>query len=741
MSPQESPAYIAGLRKRMVAIRHNSRLLKNKLAGTVRHTDRDSHDGPTKQPPVASLAAHLRDSNDLNRPKTPDAQVERPHRLEPDDAEPPVDGKNKRKEMVVQDSKQRDKRETNVYGPDLDSHQVVKAKLEEETETCIESLKYAAVGRKRGKEIQKALHELESESSASEEKNPAPPPTRSTPSLLRSTIEAPANSSASFESNPYPEDAPPWSENTGNYSAASLARPLSRRHLTPLTVSSRPSNFSIFPVGRAISPIAPFEVSQHRITPPNRFIRESGSEPSVEWFDRNVAFGSNHPYFNMTPQQRRAYWEDLSSYFNSSQEIRSPLDDASLRPPRQRLLPGNERPGAQSSSTPDQYQNQQLRYASNPPSYAAPNPHRDLEASYWNSLSPEARRLAREHRSSTPPPEILRTHEKSPSPADTQIGTEEKRRSAAGLLIKKLTCRAGAATPVYTGTPRSNPFAATPAPQKYGIAYLRRKIQRGSQTDRLGELCHRSSPSEEITPPPPSHSRHNKVSTAHLEFPPIRLSSMIQRAPASIRSTDNIHSSTQANIQPGVRTTSLPNRSNTDNTNIRNARIAALGLRSNAARAIREAMFAPGMQGRMADVTATGPRRERYEGWGHEVWIEGGNESGERGGVDIAYPYSPSHTPAPAPLPPRVNQALSRNLRFAPSPLRTETNLPRLASPLENVPDLQIPRYPNYNYNNSENNTALPRRRRTVSQPSGTDHVERKVDDNEEFPVRDRARR
>ncbi|KAE8839492.1 hypothetical protein HRS9122_06097 [Pyrenophora teres f. teres] len=752
MSPHESPAYIAGLRERMAAIRGNGRLLKNRLNGTVHHTGRDSHDKPTRQSLAASLAEHLKDSKDLTRPKTPDAPDERPDSLELDDAELPMDVKDNGKDVVVQDSKHIEGGETNVYGPNLNYRQVGKARLEGGTETYTGSLKYAVVGKRRGKEIQKALRELESESSANGEKNTAPPPTRSTPSLLRSIIGAPASSSGSFESNPYPGDAPSWFQNTGNYSAASLARPLSRHHMTPLTPSSHPSNFSIFPAGRAISPITPFGVSQHRLTPTNPCIRDSGPEPSVEWFDRNVAFGSNHPYFNMTPQQRRAYWEDLSGYFNSSRESRSPLDDTPLRPPRQRHIPDNERLGAQTSSRPpDQYQNQQLLYGSTLQAHAAPNPHRDLGASYWNNLSPEARRLAREYQSSTPPSAIRQTQEKSPSPADTQTGTEEKKKSTTGLLIKKLTCRPGAATPVFMATPASNPFSAEPAPQKYGIAYLRRKIQRASQKEKQGEMYHDSmdlqlSPSEEATPPPPSHSRQNQVSTPHLTFPPVCLSSMIQRAPASIRSTDNLHSNTQPNIQPGVRTTSLINRSNSNDENISNVRIAALHLRSNTARAIREAMLKPGMEGKMANVAATGPRRERYEGWGREVWVEGGNESEERGGVDIAYPRSALHATAPTPLPlqpslPQADQALPRNLRFAPNPPRTETNIPRLASPLENVPDMQTPRYPNYNHNYGQTNTALPRRRRTVSQPSAAGHVGRDANDNEEFPMRAGARR
>ena len=540
--------------------------------------------------------------------------------------------------------------------------------------------------------MQNALRQLASDSYDSEVGTSAPPPTQSTPSPVQINIEAPANSSGSFESNPYPEDAPPWSQQRENYSATSLPRSMSRpmsRPMSPITPSPHPSNFSIFTPNRIISPIAPFPASRHRLAPAGQLIRDSSSEPSVEWFEQNVTYGPNHPYFDMTPQQRRAYWGDLSSYFNSTQEIGSTSDGASLRPSRQGYIPRNEWPGGQaSSSTPSVHrQRQQLDPTSAPQPHVVPNSQRDLGTSYLDILSPEARRLVNEDWSPSPRTVIRRTQEDrgstqethssplipppptaAPTPATASVlpETEANKKHSTGFLLKRLRCRPGTATPLYTPIPGSDKPLATPAaPQKYSMAYLRRKMQRNPQKPKIEETHHNTttdpqrSPNKRDTasppPPPPSATplaRHyqpapsietypnnnknndddNSIPTC-LTGPPVRLSSMIQRAPASIRSNDNIRS------RPGTyrraATLPYPSHSNTeiDTYHTNNARLSEVHLRSDTARAIREAMLDPDMEERMAHAAAAVPRRrERYGGWGRDVSVERGQGSGSGGG-------------------------------------------------------------------------------------------------------------
>jgi len=165
MSPQESPAYIATLRKRIAAIRENSTLLKNKVTGTMRRARRDSQGGPARQSLAASLAAHCTDvkSNSpglccrnenadaaeaLDRKNPPGATDEMP-----DDAESMVkkvikdesEDKVKEEGVLVQEKKHEEERGAHADGPTLNSHRIRKVELEEGTGMYNRSPQYAAV--------------------------------------------------------------------------------------------------------------------------------------------------------------------------------------------------------------------------------------------------------------------------------------------------------------------------------------------------------------------------------------------------------------------------------------------------------------------------------------------------------------------------------------------------------------------------------------------------------------------
>ena len=165
MSPQESPAYIAALRKRIAAIRENSTLFKNKVTGTMRRARRDSQGEPARQSLVASFAAHFTDSKsnppglrcrsgnadvagDSDRTKTPDATDEMP-----DDAEPTVkkeikdEGEDKFKEegALIQEKKYEEERGTYADGPTLNSHRFRKVETEEGRGMYNGSPQYGAV--------------------------------------------------------------------------------------------------------------------------------------------------------------------------------------------------------------------------------------------------------------------------------------------------------------------------------------------------------------------------------------------------------------------------------------------------------------------------------------------------------------------------------------------------------------------------------------------------------------------
>ena len=440
------------------------------------------------------------------------------------------------------------------------------------------------IGKTRGIYIQNVLRKLALDSSENEETNPVPPLSQSTPSLLRSDIEAPANSSGSFETNPYPEDAPPWLQTTSDHSTTSLYRPRSRP-ATPITPSSFSANFSIFPTNRTISPIAPFAASRHLLTPSGSLVREFNSEVSLEWFERDIAYGRNHPCYSMMPQQRLEYWEDLSSYVHSTRERKTSLGETLLRPLSQSpILENRWLSGIQVSFVP-------------PVQHVYENQQQDLEALY---------------------------QDRSPSPSlppyNAQVPeTETRRKNTTRLLLKGLTCRPETSTPTYAVVLRANPFAATPTPpppQRYGMAYLKQKIQRGSQRIKPEHTSHdftnpQPDTNEAATTPPPPHSspsssgrhpqppfrrascrrsRHSNHNTeeplpshdiSRRTGPPTRLSSMIQRAPTSIRSTSDLRSAPRRSASLSVRGD--------------NSRLADLRFRSDTARAIREAMLDPDM--------------------------------------------------------------------------------------------------------------------------------------------------
>lgn len=295
----------------------------------------------------------------------------------------------------------------------------------------------------------------------------------------------------------------------------------------------------------------------------------------------------------MMPQQRLEYWEDISSYVHSTRASRTTLDRTSLRPLSQGSIPENRwLSGTQVSFMPPiqhEYQNRQRGPASASQFRAVPYLQRDLEALYVD-LTPN------------PPP---------PPPHAAQLpGTETRKKITTRLLLKGLTCRPETSTPTYDVVLRANPFAATPVPQRYGMAYLKRKIQRVSQRVKPEQTSHDftnpqpdTNEVDTVPPPLPPHRypqpffrqtssrgpNHSDHSTEPLPShdpsrrtgPPTRLSSMIQRAPSSIRSTSNLRCA--------------PRRSASLSVQGDNSRLADLRFRSDTAWAIREAMLDPDM--------------------------------------------------------------------------------------------------------------------------------------------------
>ncbi|RMZ66015.1 hypothetical protein GMOD_00005080 [Pyrenophora seminiperda CCB06] len=665
------------LRKRMVAIRENSAPVNNRLTVKVRCAGRDLEGGPMRE---SSLTTHLSGSEgklpimrcdggntdggevvaDL---KAPDSPNERPDSMDPDslevdDADPLVgfEGKeNVEEEQVVVPSEEEEEEQKGKHVADHSSDSYMArmarmARLEEIERTCDMKGKYAAIGKRMGRNIQNALPELTAGSNEGDKGYNAPSLPWPASSLSCNKRKTPANTN-SFESiftNPYPQDAPPWLQNTGNDSTASLLRPIAH----PTTPTSLIPNSSNFPAIRKTTPIAPFASSQHQFTAASRLIRDSSSESFLELLERDIAYKPDHPCFNMTPQQREVYWEDLSTSIHSSKASRCIMDKRLMRPLRQGFISGggtwpcNQIPSSSSSSSSSmpavQEQGQQLgsTSASQPP-HTALHLQRDLEAEYLDLLSPEASRLARENASSGPPCMI-----KEPEPQLKPLMVngnivpkrEAKIKNATGQVLKKLTCRPRAATPAYAAQPGTdNPVATTKTtavPHKYGMAYLRQKIQRYSQRAKRWEIHQDETDAEPGldkggTAPPPLHihsssppPRPNEInhdSPPCLPGPPARLSNMILRAATSIPSTDDLRRS-NTRRDGTITATSLPVPK-------RNALLSELHFHSDTARAILEEMLNPEMDKRMAHAAATvQPRRERYVGGGRGYGNRGGGE-------------------------------------------------------------------------------------------------------------------
>jgi hypothetical protein len=531
MPPAQSAAYLERLRDRLVAIRQNTKQnalsLKTKLTGSFgrKHTPAPVY-GPHLHPLAITFGRqrHLfptdsdEDDDGSMSPLRRQDSYARSDSMDP--VVPPEDGEGHGQEGG-------DDAEEGYRGyHSLNSMKMRKAKLEEWRARCDRAAGLATVGRAGGQGLQDMLRDLHGTGDVEGNGEGDGDEDRAYEDTTRPEPQDNAEEAES-SSNPYPDDfpiptSPPEPQTDDSVDLSSNPYPDDFRIPTsspeqlepdqeedeiegPVTPSPHPSNFSIFPVDRTISPISPYDAARHQLSA--RSLQQSESQCSTrseqicdEYIDRYLVDNPNHPCHNLTGEERRTFWNNLHAYRESPRKRNTPHP----------LRLNSARRGRDAQPEPD---TEDMRYEAEESwhpaqerllgsaslSYEGQENEHDLRQAFMESLGPEARLRAAEAESlsfdssSSLGSEFEYEERLDEEDADiddpepphpTQIQAGKKKSSAGRRLVHTLVCRPGTCTPDCPAVPvmgSVNPHTVAPPHQKFKLYRLKDTLRRNKK--------------------------------------------------------------------------------------------------------------------------------------------------------------------------------------------------------------------------------------------------------------------